>query len=137
MELLNSDGDFVLIPRIYFHAQVSRNSITFNRIQFPLRIAYSLTINKSQGQTLSRIGLDMRSDGFAHGQPHVALSRAKSRHSVMILLPPDNVMNNTPHVQNCVYPPLIEAVTGETRSEPSLPSDIPPAPLAPPNLPPP
>ena len=55
----------------------------------------------------------------------------------MILLPPHHVMNNTPHVQNCVYPPFTEAATGETRSEPSLPSDIPPAPLAPPNLPPP
>ena len=68
VELLNSDGDIVLIPRISFHAQVGRNGITFNRVQFPLRIAYSLTINKSQGQTLSRIGLDMRSDCFAHGQ---------------------------------------------------------------------
>ena len=68
VELLNSDGYIVLIPRIYFHAQVGRYGITFNRVQFPLRIAYSLTINKSQGQTLSRIGLDMRSDCFAHGQ---------------------------------------------------------------------
>ena len=54
----------------------------------------------------------------------------------MILLPPDHAMNNTPHVQNCVYPPFTEAATGETRSESLLPSDIPPAPLAPPNLPP-
>ena len=52
VELLNSDGDIVLIPRISFHAQVGRNGITLNRVQFPLRIAYSLTINKSQGQNI-------------------------------------------------------------------------------------
>lgn len=134
VELLNSDQDIVLIPRISFHPQVGRNGITFNRVQFPLRIAYSLTTNKSQGQTLPRIGLDnMRFDCFAHGQLYVALSRAKNRQSVMILLPPHHVTNNTPHVQNCVYPPFIEAAIGETPSEPSLYSDIPLTPLTPPH----
>ncbi|CAB1104684.1 unnamed protein product [Ectocarpus sp. CCAP 1310/34] len=56
---LSSDHSIVLILRTSFHAQVGRNGITFNRVQFPLRIAYSLTINNSQGQTLSRIGLDL------------------------------------------------------------------------------
>ena len=78
MELLNSDGGIIVIPRISFHAQVGRNGVTFNRVQFPLRIAYSLTINKSQGQTLSRIGLDMRSDCFAHGQLYVLLVELKT-----------------------------------------------------------
>ncbi|CAN0216909.1 unnamed protein product [Ectocarpus sp. 6 AP-2014] len=49
----------VLIPRISFPAKVGKSGINFMRVQFPLRIAYSITINKSQGQTLSRIGLDL------------------------------------------------------------------------------
>lgn len=116
VELLDRENSIVLIPRISFHAQVGRNGITFNRVQFPIRTAYSLTINKSQGQTLSRIGLDLRSDCFSHGQLYVALSRAKNRHSVMVLLPPDHIMNNTPHVENCVYDPFTEAATGQTSS---------------------
>lgn len=135
VELLH-DNSIVLIPRISFHAQVGRNGITFNRCQFPLRIAYSLTINKSQGQTLSRIGVDLRSDCFAHGQLYVALSRAKNRHSVMILLPPDHLMNNIPHVANCVYDPFIEAATFDTSSPPPPPPNVPPTNPHPP-LPPP
>lgn len=137
VELLDRENSIVLNPRISFHAQVGRNGITFNRVQFPIRIAYSLTINKSQGQTLSRIGLDLRSDCFSHGQLYVALSRAKNRHSVMVLLPPDHIMNNTPHVENCVYDPFTAAATGQTSS--TLPSTPPPnsSRALPPNPPPP
>ena len=73
-ELLTDDlpHPIVLIPRINFHAQVGRNGINFMRVQFPLRTSYAMTINKSQGQTLKKIGLDLRSSPFAHGQLYVA-----------------------------------------------------------------
>ena len=125
VELLTPERTLVLIPRILFHAQVGRNGITFQRVQFPLRIAYSLTINKSQGQTLSRIGLDLRSDVFAHGQLYVALSRAQNRHSVMCLISPSHVLNGIPHAANVVYDPFVEAATGIVRQLPPL---LPPAP---------
>ena len=82
VELLTPEKSIVLVPRTMFHGQVCRQGITFQRVQFPLRIAYSLTINKLQGQTLSRVGLDLRSDVFAHGQLYVALSRAQNRQSI-------------------------------------------------------
>ena len=45
----------VFIP-INFTATVGKRGISFSRIQFPLRTAYTMTINKSQGQTSYALG---------------------------------------------------------------------------------
>ena len=138
VQLLTPHRPVVLVPRINFHAQVSRQGIKFSRVQFPLRLAYSLTINKSQSQTLSRIGLDLRIDIFAHGQLYVALSRINNRHSIMCLVPPSHIANSVPHAPNVVYLPFIEAAAGNSipPHPPLLPPQL-PAPLPPPLPPPP
>ncbi|MDE7179657.1 MAG: AAA family ATPase [Muribaculaceae bacterium] len=46
--------------------------------QYPVKLAYALTIHKSQGQTFEKVILDLKSHIFAPGQLYVALSRAKS-----------------------------------------------------------
>ena len=43
-----------------------------------MRLAYSMTINKAQGQTFDKVGIYLPAPVFSHGQLHVALSRAKS-----------------------------------------------------------
>lgn len=46
--------------------------------QYPLRLAWAITIHKSQGHTYGSVAVDMGDGAFAHGQTYVALSRCKS-----------------------------------------------------------
>jgi ATP-dependent exoDNAse (exonuclease V) alpha subunit len=55
--------------------------------QYPLRLAWALTIHKSQGQTFDRVYLDLGAGAFAHGQTYVALSRCKTLGGIALSRP--------------------------------------------------
>lgn len=79
-----SRGKLVLIPRIKLAPSDVNLPFTLERTQFPLRVCYCMTINKSQGQTFDKIGLHLPAPVFAHGQLYVAFSRARCFQSIYV-----------------------------------------------------
>ena len=89
-------GREVVIPRIDLTPTDSRLPFVFTRRQFPIRLAFALTINKSQGQTLSKIGLYLPQPCFSHGQLYVALSRVSDTAAITVML--GNSSGATPNI---------------------------------------
>ncbi|XP_055836640.1 ATP-dependent DNA helicase PIF1-like [Episyrphus balteatus] len=87
-------GENVLLPRIPMIP--TDVPIDFKRIQFPIRLAFAMTINKSQGQTLSVCGLDLGTPCFSHGQLNVACSRV-GKPSSLFVLATDGLTKNIVH----------------------------------------
>ncbi|RXK40560.1 hypothetical protein M231_02212 [Tremella mesenterica] len=99
------NGSFVLIPRIRLNTNPGVDlPFTLSRRQFPIRLAFAMTINKAQGQSLPFAGLDLTVPCFAHGQLYVGLSRSTSPQSLKILLP--DGQTGTP---NIVYREVLQA----------------------------
>ena len=91
-------GQRVFIPRMSLIPTDDDSPVEFKRRQFPIRLAFAITINKSQGQTMKNIGLYLEYDVFSHGQLYVALSRVCSEMSLTIF-----TKNNTNVVKNVVF----------------------------------
>ena len=57
-----------------------------------------MTINKSQGQSVKHVGLNLQTAVFSHGQLYVALSRCTSGSCIKILLPENSENRRTPNI---------------------------------------
>ncbi|XP_071044363.1 ATP-dependent DNA helicase PIF1-like [Parasteatoda tepidariorum] len=72
-----SSGQRILIPRINLKSSGTLLPFILNRIQFPMILAFAMTINKSQGQSINKVGIYLPQPVFANGQLYVAASRAR------------------------------------------------------------
>lgn len=85
-EIISGDhaGDRVFIPRIRLQPSNSQLPFNFSRLQFPIRLSFAMTINKSQGQTFDKIGIFLPNPVFTHGQFYVAISRVRRFEDIKI-----------------------------------------------------
>ena len=86
---LAGTNEQVLIPRIKFLPDTGKYTFDWARLQFPVRVAFATTINKSQGQTLSQVGVWIPSPVFNHGQLYVACSRVGKPTALNIAIKPE------------------------------------------------
>jgi len=101
-------GEEVFISRIALNTADVKWPFTLQRRQFPVRICFAMTINKSQGQTLSRVGLYLKKPVFTHGQLYVAVSRSTSRGGLRIMIE-DSDGSCGSETRNVVYREVLAA----------------------------
>jgi len=104
--LLSGDraGHLVYIPRITLCCD-GEYPFDLHRHQFPLVLAFAMTVNKAQGQTLEKLGIDLTKDVFSHGQLYVALSRVRTWKALSIRL---LETNSERKVMNVVYKEILD-----------------------------
>jgi ATP-dependent DNA helicase PIF1 len=61
--------------------------IPFKRLQFLMRLAFAMTINKAQRQSLQVCGLNFENPCFSHGQLYVACSRVEKPSDLFVYTP--------------------------------------------------
>ena len=55
--------------------------------QYPIKLAWAMTIHKSQGKTFTKVIIDLGRGAFAHGQAYVALSRCRTFEGIFLKTP--------------------------------------------------
>ena len=96
----------VLIPRIMLRSKDREFPFEWSRRQFPVRVAFAMTINKSQGQTLSKVGVWLNDSCFGHGQLYVCISCVGSPKNIRFAIRKiDNVPGHL--TSNVVYKEIL------------------------------
>ena len=126
LTIMDKEPRVVALPKIRFKFRMEYGqSFTMMRTQFPLRLAYAMSYNKSQSQTLFRTLVDCTEMPFAHGHLYVASSRVRSPDNIAYFFEDENElvsMHQKPVVTNIVYKSLIlpSTIPNDTENEASV-----------------
>ena len=105
-------GKIVCIPRIVLQPKEGEFPFQWTRCQFPISVAFAITINKSQGQTLKKVGVYLPEPVFTHGQLYVAASRVNHPQNIRFAITPlktpssDQILTNK--TRNIVYTEVLQ-----------------------------
>ncbi len=100
----------IRIPPILFKFRLPYGkTFQVTRLQFPLCLAYAMTYNKSQSQTLVKVLLDITSAPFSHGQLYVSLSRVHDCRNINIYLT-DEQVTMSPYNSSVMMPTVNDIV---------------------------
>jgi len=87
-----TNGGVLLCAPVEFTVEGLKGNLEARRLQVPLALSWAMSIHKSQGQTLTRVKVDLARI-FEKGQAYVALSRATSMEGLEIVhFDPEKVM---------------------------------------------
>jgi len=84
-------GEDTFIPRIPM--EPNDMPFQFKRLQFPVRLAFAMSINKAQGQSLKVAGIHLGTPCFSHGQLYVACSRVGTGKNLYVFAPDAKTRN--------------------------------------------
>ena len=120
------ENEFIEVERTqwenigYSTKQIEENSLG-RFTQYPLRLAWAITIHKSQGLTFDKVVIDA-GQAFAPGQVYVALSRCRSLEGIVLLskIHPDSIRNDRKIIdyeKNKIEVNLLETQLDDSRRE--------------------
>ena len=81
----DTEGQVVFLNRITLYSD-NEYPFNFKRRQFPIRLAFAMTINKAQGQTFSNVLIDLQKDIFSHRQLYVAILLVRSWNGLKLFI---------------------------------------------------
>ena len=99
--------ELAFIPRIDLCPSDTTLPFTLCRRQFPVVLAFAMTINKAQGQSLQKLAIYLPNPVFTHGQLYVALSRSGNPDLTKVLIKDikqtQGIINDLYFTSNIVY----------------------------------
>ena len=102
---MNKPNADIFIPRIKFLPDDAKCPVEYQRTQFPIRLDFGITANRSQGKTYKLVGVNLTTELFSHGQLYVSMSRVGTGKNLRIYKPKNS--STFGYMRNVVYPEVL------------------------------